>query len=134
MTTQLQCVVREVAPGDHQFVPVAEVAALIAGETVFTGAFNSQVENFGPSKSHARTICLPAGELTKLPVKSCVVREVRPGDHQYVPVDEVPALVPGEKLVIGVFRSQTENLGPYKSHRRTICLPTGLKMTETVVH
>ena len=62
----LDCVLREVAPGDTQYVPLSEVPSRIAGEKVFRGLFNRQVEGFGPSGSHRRTICLPVGELTTI--------------------------------------------------------------------
>lgn len=55
----------------------------------------------------------------------CVVREVRQGDFQYVPVSEVPSLVEGETISTGLFATQMENHGPSGSHRRTICLPRG---------
>jgi hypothetical protein len=40
--------------------------------------------------------------------------------------------VAGERLVIGVFNSHKENLGPSGSHRRTICLPTSVFSREAV--
>ena len=58
-------------------------------------------------------------------MKACVIREVSPGDFQYVPVSEVPTVENGEVVYIGNFISRQENLGPYGSHRRTICLPVG---------
>ena len=63
----MDCLLREVAPGDSQFVPLCEVPASTrhAGETVYRGAFRTQVENLGPYKSHARTICLQAGPLSE---------------------------------------------------------------------
>jgi len=58
-----QCVLREVARGDHQYVPVADVisrlGSLVPGETIYTGEFRSQVERLGPYGSDERTICLP---------------------------------------------------------------------------
>lgn len=66
MSQQLQCLLREVARGDFQYVPLAEVAPSLRvnGEKVFTGQFATQQENHGPSGSHTRTICLPRGPLT----------------------------------------------------------------------
>jgi hypothetical protein len=56
-----ECVLREVAPEDWQYVPISEVPSLVEGERLFVGAFSSREENLGPSGSHRRTICLPAG-------------------------------------------------------------------------
>lgn len=56
-----ECVLREVAPNDWQYVPTLEVPSLVEGERLFVGAFASRKENLGPSGSHRRTICLPAG-------------------------------------------------------------------------
>jgi hypothetical protein len=55
----------------------------------------------------------------------CVVREVRQGDHQFVPANEVPNFVAGERVIVGAFTGNVENLGPSGSHKRTICLPVG---------
>lgn len=115
------CVLREVAPGDTQYVPVSEVPFLTRQDTVFTGEFRSQVESHGPSGSHRRTICLPVGRLSQS--APCVLREVSPGDMEFVPVNEVPSLTTGERIFAGAWRRLTENLGPSGSHRRTICLP-----------
>jgi hypothetical protein len=64
-----QCVVREVRPGDSQYVLVSEVlrdmCSLVAGETIYVGEFDGQVERFGPGNfSHERTICTPRSGLT----------------------------------------------------------------------
>ncbi|RTL43113.1 MAG: hypothetical protein EKK48_09450 [Candidatus Melainabacteria bacterium] len=63
-----QCVLREVARGDHQYVPVTDVisrmGALIPGETIFVGEFRGQVERLGPYGSDERVICLPVSSLT----------------------------------------------------------------------
>lgn len=61
---RLDCVIREISPGDSQYVPVSEVPSLVDGETISSGLFATQMENHGPSGSHRRTICLPRGELT----------------------------------------------------------------------
>lgn len=124
----IRCVIREVAAGDFQYVPVAEVPALVPGEIVYTGLFHCQRERLGPHGSHERTICLPRGTLSQARVPAptdCVVREVAYRDFQYVPVNEVPAVVPGERLLVGSFRSLREKHGPSGSHERTICLPNG---------
>ena len=57
----IECVLREVAPNDWQYVPTSEVPSLVEGERLFVGAFASREENLGPSGSHRRTICLPNG-------------------------------------------------------------------------
>jgi len=59
------CLLREVAPNDFQYVPISEVPAstFVAGERTFTGLFRGQKEKLGPSGSHTRTICLPAGQI-----------------------------------------------------------------------
>ena len=59
------CLLREVRPDDFQYVPISEVPAstLVAGERTFTGQFRGQKEQLGPSGSHTRTICLPAGHI-----------------------------------------------------------------------
>lgn len=62
----------------------------------------------------------------------CVVRPVRPGDEQFVPVREVPFLNAGEPVFRGQFSCTKENHGPSGSHQRTICLPIG-KLTESVI-
>ena len=62
MTTQT-CIFRQVA-GIEQYIPVADAFNIQPGERTFTGSFRSEVVNDGPSKSHARTICLPCGSLT----------------------------------------------------------------------
>lgn len=65
-----QCVLREVACGDHQYVPVADVinrmGALIPGETIYVGEFRGQVERLGPYGSDERVICLPVSGLTQI--------------------------------------------------------------------
>lgn len=139
------CVLRAVR-GEHdvQYVPLAEVPFLNPGERVFLGSFNETVEHVGPSNSHARTVCLPTGELSQaqipanalLPngklrsdavITQCVAREVRPGDTQFRPVGDVDArtLRAGETLFTGVFRTLNENRGPYGSHAMKIALPFG---------
>lgn len=62
---QLECVLREIAPGDTQYVPTTDVAYLYFGETVFSGTFVAQLENHGPSGSHRRYVCTPRGALSK---------------------------------------------------------------------
>jgi hypothetical protein len=130
-----QCVVREVRPGNHQYVLVSEVLrdmhTLVAGETIYVGKFDGQVEGFGPSASHKRTICTPLSRLTSVHAGDCVLREVSPGDHQYVPVIEA-ILLDGENVYSGDFRSQVERHGPSGSHSRTICLPAGELRVSTV--
>lgn len=61
----MDCVLREVSYKDFEYVPVSEVPYLIPGETIFHGAFKTQVESHGPSGSHRRTICLPVGGLNR---------------------------------------------------------------------
>ena len=70
-TIETTCVLREVAPRDFQYVPLAEVpnATLVPGERTFTGLFRTQVENLGPHGSHTRTICLPVGKLSESVLK-----------------------------------------------------------------
>lgn len=141
------CVIRPLSPNDSQFVPINEVPFLEIGERVFIGPFSEQKENHGPSGSHQRTICLPAGAIceAKLPsmalingklrdgaaVMQCVLREVAPGDTQWVPIAEVPQIIRGERLFTGVFRTQLEKHGPHGSHERNIALPYGA-MSEQV--
>jgi hypothetical protein len=62
----LDCVLREVSPGDFEYVPLSEVPSKEEGETVYRGYFSTHKENHGPSGSHVRTICLPVGDLTKV--------------------------------------------------------------------
>ncbi|MBK9141586.1 MAG: hypothetical protein IPM23_03750 [Candidatus Melainabacteria bacterium] len=45
--------------GQMEYVPVEEVPALTQGERLFTGIFNREMVNTGPSRSHRRTVCLP---------------------------------------------------------------------------
>jgi hypothetical protein len=140
------CVLRDVR-GVQQYIPVEDAVNVTAGEKLFHGDFNSGTVKDGPSGSHQRTVCDPVGPLTEVIVggasattlrpvdhtlTECVLREVAPGDTQYVPTSEVPSLVEGERLFVGVFTSRQENLGPSGSHRRTICLPNG-PVSETVV-
>jgi hypothetical protein len=126
------CVYREVAPGDTQLVPVAEVPFLFASDRIFTGEFTSQAENHGPSGSHSRTVCQAIGRPSES--RPCVLRDVafrqsedHVADMQYVPVNEVPAssLVAGETLYAGAWRRSSEKRGPYGSHTRTVCQPVG---------
>ena len=63
-------------------------------------------------------------------ITTCVLREVA-GIPQYVPAADVPFFNANERVFVGDFRHETENDGPSRSHKRTICLPTG-KVTETV--
>ncbi len=105
MSTYLHCVVRELRPGDSQYVPVNEVLrdmhALIFGEDVFVGQFDTQIKGFvGPSQSYVRTICLPRGRLVTVHAGDRVWREVSPGEFEYVPVTEV-VLIGGEKVYPG---------------------------------
>lgn len=140
------CVLRLVR-GVHQYIPIEDAVTLVAGEKLFHGDFTSGIVKDGPSGSHQRTVCDPQGPLTEVilggasattgkpkdqALTECVLREVAPSDWQYVPTAEVPSLVPGERLFVGVFASHQENLGPSGSHRRTICLPRG-PVVETVV-
>lgn len=125
------CVLRLVQ-GVNQYIPVEDAVSLVNGETLFSGNFKTGTVKDGPSGSHVRTVCDPIGALTRHTVTEAVLREVAPGDTQFVPTSEVPSLVAGERLVIGVFDAQQENLGPSGSHRRTILLPRGYSR-ETVV-
>ncbi len=140
------CVLRDVR-GVQQYIPVEDAVSVTAGEKLFYGDFTSGTVKDGPSGSHQRTVCDPTGPLTELvaggvsettrkpagnALTECVLREVAPGDWQYVPTSEVSSLVEGERLFVGVFTSCKENLGPSGSHRRTICLPNG-PVSETVV-
>ena len=133
------CVLRDVN-GVQQYIPAEDAVNVTAGEKLFYGDFTSDTVKDGPSGSHQRTVCDPTGPLTEVLVggasattrkpadpalTECVLREVAPGDTQYVPTAEVPSLVEGERLFVGVFASHQENLGPSGSHRRTICLPNG---------
>lgn len=62
-----QCVVREVNPGDSQFVLVSDVVrrmgSLVPGESVYVGRFNGRSERCGMYGSDTRMVCLPAGRL-----------------------------------------------------------------------
>ncbi len=126
------CVLRNVR-GVPQYIPVEDAVHLVDGEKLFHGDFRTDTVKDGPSNSHERTVCDPQGALTVHTLTECVLREVAPGDTQFVPTAEVPSLVSGERLVIGVFSSHKENLGPSGSHRRTICLPTTVFSREAVV-
>ncbi len=135
------CVIRPVGPNDNQFVPINEAPVLEIGERVFIGPFSEQKENHGPSGSHQRTVCLPEGPISEArlsyravingklrdgaSVMQCVLREIEPGDTQYVPIAEVHRVIPGERLFTGVFRTQLEKHGPHGSHERNIALPCG---------
>lgn len=138
------CILRQVR-GMAQYIPVEDAVKVEPGEKLFYGPFSADTVNDGPSGSHKRTVCDPLGPLTEVIVgggklrdvtgsalSECVLREVAPGDTQYVPTSEVPSLVEGERLFVGYFASQQENLGPSGSHRRTICLPRG-RVFETTV-
>jgi hypothetical protein len=125
------CVLRSVR-GIQQYIPVEDAVHLVSGEKLFYGDFTTDTVKDGPSNSHERTVCDPQGPLTEYTLTECVLREVAPGDTQFVPTAEVPSLVAGERLVIGVFNSHKENLGPSGSHRRTICLPTSVFSREAV--
>ncbi|HEY9777936.1 MAG TPA: hypothetical protein V6C81_29510 [Planktothrix sp.] len=57
------CVLREVAPSDVQYVPIGEVPFIADSETIYSGNFRSLREKLGPYRSHERTICLPEGKL-----------------------------------------------------------------------
>lgn len=123
MTHTLSCVIRKVA-GIDQFIPLEDVVSFVPGETIFTGVFTKETQKDGPSGSHLRTICLPAGELRQSAVTTCVFRELR-GCQEYVPVNEVPVVEKGEQLFVGPFNGQLEKHGPYGSHTRTVCWPVG---------
>jgi len=136
------CVIRTVR-GVEQFIPVEDAVTIVPGETLFDGEFTTDTVKDGPSGSHSRTVCYPVGSPKKRSFSgedprpaagetTCVLREVAPGDWQYVPTAEVPSLVVGERLFVGVFTSHKENLGPSGSHRRTICTPNG-RCRETAV-
>ncbi|HEY9774516.1 MAG TPA: hypothetical protein V6C81_12005 [Planktothrix sp.] len=117
------CVLREVAPGDTQYVPVHEVPFLTANEVVYTGTFRRLTEDLGPHGSHRRTICLPVNHRELKQSAPCVLREVNPGDFQYVPATDVP-VAKGERMFAAEFELLTgQRCGPYKSHSRTIALP-----------
>ena len=71
---ELICVLTDIAAytgeghvPDMQYVPVAEVPACQRrpGTTVFCGRFYYEQERCGPSGSHVRWICTPAGDLRK---------------------------------------------------------------------
>lgn len=136
------CVIRTVR-GVEQFIPAGDAVTLVPGETLFDGEFTTDIVKDGPSRSHDRTVCYPVGTPRKRSFTgevirpaggetSCVLREVKPGDWQYVPVTNDLPVVVGERLFIGRFNTHEENLGPYGSHRRTIALPSG-RCRETVV-
>jgi hypothetical protein len=61
--TQQTCLIRNVA-GCDQYIPVSDAFNIKPGERTFTGNFHNEIAHDGPSGSHARTICLPCGELT----------------------------------------------------------------------
>lgn len=129
MSKTIICVIRNVA-GLDQYVPVSNVVSLNDGETVFHGEFRFETEKDGPSNSHTVTIALPVGALTRHTAKSCVIREVN-GQQEFVPVAEVPALVPGEEIHTSVWSTYQVNAGPSGSHRRTLCTPTGARVFKT---
>lgn len=136
MSKNMLVVLREVAPGDFQYVPVNETPSLSFSDKVFFGEVNTHEENLGPHGSHRRTICLPAGKLTQvdlptscygaLPtgvsVHACALRDVS-GSQEYRPTAELPFLNDGELVAFGAFRTQQENHGPSGSHRLTVALP-----------
>ena len=116
------CVLRNLN-GSDEYVPVAEVPFLNVNDRVFVGPFNFHEEAHGPSGSHTRNVCTPAGNIVEGSV--CVIREVRPGDSQFRPVSDIDARVlhSGERAFAGVFRTHSENNGPYGSHKMLIALP-----------
>ena len=128
------CAIREVAPGEHQYVPLTEVFDLRPDETVYEGTFTDGSGKYGPSRSHKRTICTPIGEVVARPaggpakassnLTACVLCEVAPGEHQYVPVGEVHRIERSQTIFYGVFNKGTGKYGPSGSHVRTICTPT----------
>jgi hypothetical protein len=129
------CVIRPVR-GVEQFIPAGDAVTIVPGEALYDGEFTTDIVKDGPSNSHERTVCYPVGTPRKrsfsganpIPAAgetACVLREVKPGDWQYVPVTSDLPTVVGERLFIGRFNTHEENLGPYGSHRRTIALPAG---------
>jgi hypothetical protein len=104
MSKNITCVLREVG-GSMEYVPVNEVPFLRRDDRVFVGPFNSHEEKHGPSGSHTRTVCTPAGQIIEGSV--CVIREVSPGDSQFRPVADVDARVlnNGERAFAGCFRT-----------------------------
>ncbi|MCC6977489.1 MAG: hypothetical protein IT343_04165 [Candidatus Melainabacteria bacterium] len=136
------CVIRLVR-GVQEFIPAKDAVTIAPGETLFDGEFTTDIVKDGPSGSHERTVCYPVGTPRKRSFSgevvrpaageiTCVLREVKPGDWQYVPVSNDIPLEVGERLFIGRFNCHEENLGPYGSHRRMIALPAG-PCRETVV-
>ena len=65
-------------------------------------------------------------------MKVCVLREMRPGDSQLVPLSEVQSVTQGETIFVGDFSERTEKHGPSGSHSRTVCLPIGQAQEYTV--
>jgi len=124
------CVLREVN-GLDQYVPASEAGFFVVGETLYTGSFESFLVKAGPSKSHSRLICEPRGPLATREIPSCVLRPVD-GIPQYVPVNETPALVPGEMVYTGLFEFFTVRTGPSESHVRRIGRPLGRFTRRTV--
>lgn len=59
----MTCVIRNVA-GLDQYIPINDAYGLKVGERAFTGSFRNEIEHDGPSRSHARTICLPLSQPT----------------------------------------------------------------------
>ncbi len=72
----MTCVLRPVR-GIDQYIPIADAAILKAGEKTFTGPFVTETEHDGPSRSHARTICLPRGEIKTGKLTSEMIRSLR---------------------------------------------------------
>lgn len=66
----MQCVLREVVPGDTQYRPVSDVQVLHDGEQIFTGVFRTQRENHGPYGSHSMLIALPFGEIPTIELRA----------------------------------------------------------------
>jgi hypothetical protein len=131
------CAIREVAPGEHQYVPLAEVFDRRPDETVYDGRFTDGTGNYGPSGSHKRTICTPVGNVvarrasdtvavaSSSNMSACVMCEVAQGEQQFVPVSEVVSIERSQTIFYGVFEMGSGKYGPSGSHTRTICTPQG---------
>ncbi len=66
------CVIRRVA-GLDQYIPLEDAVAVDPNERVFSGLFRFETQKDGPSGSHLRTICLPAGPLASEQAGLCVL-------------------------------------------------------------
>jgi hypothetical protein len=72
-TIATACVLRDLSDGTGpQYVPLSEVAYYDPKETAFVGAWRPVHEKHGPSGSHLRTVCTPAGALSEVPAQSAL--------------------------------------------------------------